>query len=204
MNTYTLPIVSLPFVTAVVLTAFACATQKAPAEFAKDQGDDDVVVEAAPQKKLKRAKSKAQAAAAAAAAAEAKQSGGIVDDADVAVSAQAGAVAAASKTGAGGAGSGSAAGIPPVAQVKKQLAQIAQQRAAARKYKSVYVTVEVLNVRERPDERAPVVAKLAKGSMVPVEVSGGWAKVGEKQYVMTRFLSETKPTGARTARVASK
>lgn len=55
-----------------------------------------------------------------------------------------------------------------------------------------YVNVDILNVREHSTMEAPVVGKLIRGSMFQVSISGVWARIGENQYVMTKFLT-TKP-----------
>ncbi len=73
--------------------------------------------------------------------------------------------------------------------VKKE---VAKQPAADKKVIR-YVSVETLNVRMDTSEDAPVVGKLTKGTMYHVSIDGNWAKIGESQYVMTKFLSNQAP-----------
>lgn len=56
-----------------------------------------------------------------------------------------------------------------------------------------FVNVETLNVRMHASMDAPVVGKLTLGTMYHVKVEGDWAKIGENQYVMTRFLTNQQP-----------
>ena len=56
-----------------------------------------------------------------------------------------------------------------------------------------YVMVDNLNVRTRAQDNAPIVGRLAKGSMVTVSVEGGWAKIGDQQFVSVKCLSKALP-----------
>lgn len=58
---------------------------------------------------------------------------------------------------------------------------------------SRYVTVENLNVRSRAHQNAPIVGRLARGSMITVSVDGDWAKIGDTQFVAVRHLSKQQP-----------
>lgn len=103
--------------------------------------------------------------------------------------------------------------IPPSSQVRKELRQLQAQRAAARRMAQVqagvdkkkadrverFVAAETLNIRATPSEAAPVVGKLVRGSMMPVEITGAWAKIGEGQWVMTKYLSASRPSARRVA-----
>ena len=73
--------------------------------------------------------------------------------------------------------------------VKKE---IAKQPVSEKKVVR-YVAVESLNVRMDSSEEAPVVGRLTKGTMYHVSIDGSWAKIGESQYVMTKFLSNQPP-----------
>ena len=61
-----------------------------------------------------------------------------------------------------------------------------------------YVTARVLNVRSRPAFGAPVVGKLTRGSMFGVTVTGKWAKLGDQQYVLARYLGRHAPETERS------
>ncbi len=53
-----------------------------------------------------------------------------------------------------------------------------------------FVAVNVLNVRSKPSTSdSAIVGKLVKGSQLPVEIKGEWARVGDAQWVQTKFLS---------------
>lgn len=52
-----------------------------------------------------------------------------------------------------------------------------------------YVAAQVLNIRAKPSTDAEIVGKLTKGSLLPVEIKGEWAKIGENQFVLSKFLS---------------
>lgn len=52
-----------------------------------------------------------------------------------------------------------------------------------------YVAVDILNVREHASEDAPVIGKFIRGSMFQVSINGVWARIGDNQFVMTKFLS---------------
>lgn len=69
----------------------------------------------------------------------------------------------------------------------KPTQQEAQAVQAARVTRSV--AAAVLNIRAKPSTDAAVVGKLIKGSQLPVEIKGEWAKIGEDQYVQTKFLT---------------
>lgn len=56
-----------------------------------------------------------------------------------------------------------------------------------------YVSVETLNVRAHASMDAPVVGKLTLGTMYHVTVEGPWARIGDNQWVMTRYLSTQPP-----------
>jgi hypothetical protein len=56
-----------------------------------------------------------------------------------------------------------------------------------------YVSVDSLNVRMDSSEDAPVVGRLTKGTMYHVSIDGSWSKIGDSQYVMTKFLSNQPP-----------
>jgi hypothetical protein len=74
-------------------------------------------------------------------------------------------------------------------QVKKEVSKpIASDKKVIR-----YVNVETLNVRMDSTEDAPVVGKLTKGTMYHVSIEGDWAKIGDSQFVMTKFLSNQPP-----------
>lgn len=64
-----------------------------------------------------------------------------------------------------------------------------------------YVTAEALNVRSAPRSDAQIVGRLVRGSMVTVEFRSNWAKVGEGQYVLGRYLGKSAPSQS-TRRVA--
>lgn len=70
---------------------------------------------------------------------------------------------------------------------------VEQRRGPSVKKVIRYVAVDTLNIREHSSMDAPVVGKLIRGSMFQVSISGIWARIGENQFVMTKFLS-TKPT----------
>jgi hypothetical protein len=55
-----------------------------------------------------------------------------------------------------------------------------------------YVGVQNLNVRSRADTHAPIVGRLAQGSMITVSVDGAWAKIGEGQFVAVKHLTKTQ------------
>jgi hypothetical protein len=72
--------------------------------------------------------------------------------------------------------------------------KIAEQRRVNASRKVVrYVSVETLNVRMHSSLEAPVVGKLTRGTMYHVNIDGNWAKIGDNQYVMTKFLSPQPP-----------
>lgn len=73
--------------------------------------------------------------------------------------------------------------------VKKE---VAKQPVEAKKVIR-YVSVDSLNVRMDSSEEAPVVGRLTKGTMYHVSIDGSWAKIGDEQYVMTKFLSNQPP-----------
>ena len=56
-----------------------------------------------------------------------------------------------------------------------------------------YVSVDSLNVRMDSSEDAPVVGRLMKGTMYHVSIEGSWAKIGDSQFVMTKYLSNQPP-----------
>ncbi len=62
---------------------------------------------------------------------------------------------------------------------------------------SRFVRVENLNVRSRAEAHAPIVGRLARGSMITVSVDGTWAKIGDAQFVAVRHLTKSQPLGKR-------
>ncbi len=62
---------------------------------------------------------------------------------------------------------------------------------------SRYVGAGNLNVRSRADAHAPIVGRLARGSMVTVSVDGTWAKIGDSQFVAVKHLTKSQPSGKR-------
>ncbi len=52
-----------------------------------------------------------------------------------------------------------------------------------------YVAAQVLNVRSKPGTDGEIVGRLTRGSQLPVEIKGEWAKIGDNQFVQTKFLS---------------
>jgi len=71
---------------------------------------------------------------------------------------------------------------------KKEIVKQSNEKKVIR-----YVNVDILNVRMDTSEESPVVGKLTKGTMYHVSINGMWAKIGEGQYVMTKFLSHQPP-----------
>ena len=63
-----------------------------------------------------------------------------------------------------------------------------------------YVVANVLNVRAKPSANSQVVGRLTRGSLLPVEIKGEWAKIGEAQYVQIKYLSATDPTAELAAK----
>jgi len=59
-----------------------------------------------------------------------------------------------------------------------------------------YVLADVVNVHAAPRLDAPIVAKVARGSCYPAAVGGsgtvGWAKLGEGQYILLKYLSRSE------------
>jgi len=53
-----------------------------------------------------------------------------------------------------------------------------------------YVTAIQLNVRSAPNRRASMVRRIKGGDKVNVTMTGSWAKLGEGEYVRTKFLSK--------------
>lgn len=79
--------------------------------------------------------------------------------------------------------------------IKKQKGK-ARDKASAKAVKAPkvrYVKGTLLNVRAKPSLKAPVVRKLLGGAEVRAEIHGGWAKIGDGEWVRTKHLS-TKPT----------
>jgi uncharacterized protein YgiM (DUF1202 family) len=93
----------------------------------------------------------------------------------------------------------SLADAAPVAAKDKPKAAQAEGRKSGRKV-TRYVAVESLNVRSKPQLDAEVVAKLARGSMLPVVISGAWARIGDSQWIQVRYLSDRKPGAAKAKR----
>lgn len=54
-----------------------------------------------------------------------------------------------------------------------------------------YVNATLLNVRSKPNAKAPIVRRLLGGAKVEVEIHGQFAKIKEGQWCRTKFLSET-------------
>ncbi len=84
-------------------------------------------------------------------------------------------------------------------QPKPQAAAVAAPKAGDKKLSRVarYVGVENLNVRSRADAHAPIIGRLARGSMVTVSVDGAWARIGDAQFVAVKHLTKTQPQGKR-------
>jgi len=57
------------------------------------------------------------------------------------------------------------------------------------------VVASSIHLRSAPDEKAPIVGKLTKGSTLHVTIERGWARIGEAKYVMAKFLTRTLPEG---------
>jgi hypothetical protein len=55
-----------------------------------------------------------------------------------------------------------------------------------------YVQAQVLNVRAKPNTEAEIVGRLVRGSQLPVEIKGEWAKIGENQFVQVKYLTAGK------------
>ena len=93
----------------------------------------------------------------------------------------------------------SAKDIPAKSQVKTAslVAPIDSRAAAAGDEKLIrYVAADLLNVHSSPRMDAPVTAKIKKGSMFTIlTINDEWAKVGEGQYVMSRYLSRKQASG---------
>lgn len=75
-----------------------------------------------------------------------------------------------------------------VQTVKAQPAPVKVQR---------FVSCDTLNVRTSASYTAPVVAKLTRGTMFAVSIKGEWAKIGDGQYVLAKFLSIKEPRAGR-------
>jgi len=76
-------------------------------------------------------------------------------------------------------------------------APIEAKAAAASDEKLIrYVAADLLNVHSSPRMDAPVTAKIKKGSMFTILIiNDEWAKVGEGQYVMSRYLIRKQASG---------
>ncbi len=156
---------------AIVFLASACVIQKAAEPADVSESDDD---EAPP------AKAPAKA---------------------VAAKAPAPAKAADTKVGAAKAPT-SKASDTKVAEAKTPEAKVLDTKVTTTKSVKLnrvarYVMVDNLNVRTRAQDNAPIVGRLAKGSMVTVSVESGWAKIGDQQFVSVKFLSKAMSDGRR-------
>jgi uncharacterized protein YgiM (DUF1202 family) len=76
-------------------------------------------------------------------------------------------------------------------------------RKASRKV-TRYVAVESLNVRSKPQLDAEVVAKLARGSMLPVIIDGAWARLGDAQWIQVRYLTDRPHTKSKRRLLSKK
>ncbi len=65
-----------------------------------------------------------------------------------------------------------------------------------------FVNANVLNVRSAPDPKAPVIAKLARGSMFTVTFVGQWARLSDGQYVLSKYLATSQPAGGTRNKIA--
>lgn len=92
-----------------------------------------------------------------------------------------------------------AATKPAPVPVKPQAAAVTPVKGGDKKLSRVarYVGVENLNVRSRADTHAPIIGRLARGSMVTVSVDGAWAKIGDSQFVAVKHLTKTQPAAKR-------
>ncbi len=73
-----------------------------------------------------------------------------------------------------------------------------EAKAAAASHERLirYVAADLLNVHSSPRMDAPVTAKIKKGSMFTIlTINDEWAKVGEGQYVMSRYLTRKQASG---------
>jgi hypothetical protein len=78
------------------------------------------------------------------------------------------------------------AGPAPTASPRAKKAEATEIRAE-RVMRTVAATS--LNIRSRPNANANVVGRLTRGSELPVEIKGEWAKLGEDQYIQARYLA---------------
>jgi len=53
-----------------------------------------------------------------------------------------------------------------------------------------YVDAVMLNVRSKPNSKAPIVRRLLGGATVKVEIRGKWAKIKNGQWLRAKYLSE--------------
>ena len=79
---------------------------------------------------------------------------------------------------------------PPAATGNDSTAQNTPE-AAPSGQTTRYVDAILLNVRSKPNARAPIVRRLLGGARVRVEIHGGWSKLRAGQWVRTRHLSKT-------------
>ena len=61
------------------------------------------------------------------------------------------------------------------------------------------VAVKILNVRKHPSTHAAVVGKLTQGTVLPVTITGQWARLGNGQYVHAKFLEKPRSKGHKLA-----
>jgi hypothetical protein len=66
-----------------------------------------------------------------------------------------------------------------------------------------YVSVDRLNVRLAPHEKAPVVKRLARGVLLNVVVQGEWARIADGKWVSVKLLTKA-PLTAKKKLTASK
>jgi hypothetical protein len=84
------------------------------------------------------------------------------------------------------------AGVPPVGTPFSEAAE--EDDIAPSSGEQVrYVKAILLNVRQEPNFKSPIVRRLLGGAKVNVEIDGTYAKLKEGQWVHVRYLS-SKPT----------
>ena len=76
-------------------------------------------------------------------------------------------------------------------KVSKQL--VLQNPADTQLSRRVFVVTESLNVRQAPFVQSPVIGTLKRGSSFKVTVVNGWAKLGDGQFVLAKYLSAKAP-----------
>jgi hypothetical protein len=81
-----------------------------------------------------------------------------------------------------------ASGEAPKAKRDVAVAKVTAAAASEGESRTVTVRAQAVNVRSEPNMRARVVGRLTRGTKVPAKIEGRWAKIGEYQYVLAKFL----------------